>query len=229
MRGDLNRRILQVTLDAGVEHPWQREFPFHPVNYVLANWLALRIAALELIQAWRTHGAPPAPGATGFPEWDAVVRSVLAWVSTTLDIGVGFADPVEALRAAYGEDPETDLLGNLLRPWAEIFGEREVLLKDVEDVVNEAEGFDVVPADSQEQGHESRAPALALGEALDAVLNESPARRNGGSRPRILGMFLSRHEGRIVAGLKFVKGGKRGGSRKWQVVQAEEGSSERSA
>jgi len=72
LRGDLNRRILPITLDAGVERPWEREFSFHPGNHILANWLSVRIAALELYQAWRVHGAPRAQGATGFPEWDAI-------------------------------------------------------------------------------------------------------------------------------------------------------------
>jgi hypothetical protein len=223
LHGDLNRRILPVTLDAGVEHPWQREFPFHPANYVLANWLALRIAALELIQAWRTNGAPPAPGATGFPEWDAIVRSVVVWASKTLDVGVGFADPIEALRAAYTEDPETDLLGNLLRAWVEVFGEREVQLKDVENVVNDADIHGVVPGDSQDQELKSLGPALALSEALEAVLSGSIRGWNGDSRARRLGIYLAQHEGQIAGGLKFVKGGTRGGSRKWRVVRVNEG------
>ncbi len=136
LRGDLCRRILPVTLDAGVEHPWQRKFGFHPVNYVLAHWYELRIAALELIEGWRTHGAPPAPGVTSFTEWDNVVRSVVHWVDKELKVGLEFGDPAEAMQASYAEDPESEILGNLLEAWFAVFQDREVQLKDIEDAVN---------------------------------------------------------------------------------------------
>ncbi len=221
LSGDLNRRILPVTIDAAVEHPWEREFSFHPVSYVLSNWIQLRIAALELIQAWKTDGAPPAPGSTGFPEWDAVVRSVVCWVSKKLDIKVGFADPAEALRAAYVADPETDVLGSLLAAWNEVFGQREVQLKDVEDVVSRAEIDDLIPGVDYGDAPE-RDAVLALAEARRAVL-ETVATRYDQARARF-GIYLGKHEGRIVGGLKLVKGGTRGGSRKWRVAEVTESS-----
>jgi hypothetical protein len=219
MHGDLNRRIFPVTIDAAVEHPWEREFPFHPVDYVRANWLRLRIAALELIQAWRIHGAPKAPGSTGFPEWDAVVRSVVHWVSKELDTEVGFADPAEALRAAYVADPETDVLGSLLEAWHDVFGQREVQLKDVDEVVDRAEALDLIlegtHADASEKDR-----SLVLAEARRAAL-ETVAGRWEQVRARF-GMYLNKHEGRIVGGLKLVKGGTRGGARKWRIARVTE-------
>lgn len=216
--GDLNRRLFPITMDARAEHPWQREFPFHPVSYVLANWLALRIAALELIQAWRSDGAPRAPGAIGFPEWDAVVRSVVAWVGKKLAIGVEFADPAEALRAAYADDPETDSLGNLLEALVGVFENREFQLKDVEDVVKAAEEM------GANQHHEptSRA-ALTLAEARRAVLGDIDRWKEHGSERARFGMCLNRYEGRIVRGLKLVKStGTSGGARRWRVARVQE-------
>lgn len=215
MHGDLNRRILPVTLDAAVEYPWQREFAFHPVDHVRANWLPLRIAALELIQACRIHGAPKVPGSTGFPEWDAVVRSVVCWVSEELDTEVGFADPAEALRAAYVADPETDVLGSLLAAWYAVFEQREVQLKDVEDVVSRAEVDDPIIG-GEHGGAPEKDTGFALAEARRAAL-ETIAGQYDQARVR-LGMYLAKHEGRIVGGLKLVKGGKRGGARKWRVA-----------
>ncbi len=35
-------------------------------------------------------------------------------------------------------------------------------------------------------------------------------------------MYLDKHEGRIVGGLKLVKGGRSGGARKWRVAKVTE-------
>jgi hypothetical protein len=209
--GDLNRRFLPINIDADVEHPWTREFPFHPVNYVLAHWLELRIAALELIQAWRNSGAPKCLGATGFPEWDTVVRSVVVWAGENLDIGVGFADPAEAIKASYADDPETEFLGQLLRAWRGVFRDDEVLLKEIEEVVSKAD-LEQFPGEETEQPQEQ---TQALLEARSAILGAG-GRTSKDERARF-GMYLSSHEGRIVSGLKLAKGKISGGSRKWRV------------
>jgi len=207
-RGDLNRRLLPIRLDAGMEHPWERSFDFHPVHYALANFIPLRIAALELIQWWRTSGASCAPGATAFPQWDAVVRSVVVLASVILDIGVGFADPIEALRESYANDPETDALGNLLKALHDRFGHSEFQLKDVESITSSLS----LPA--TEAGADA-----ALHDACNAALEYSPSDRYATTTTR-LGMYLAQHEGQIVDGLKCVKGKTRGGARKWSVVCA---------
>ena len=208
LHGDLNRRILTVNLDAGLEHPWEREFDFQPVRHVLANWLELRIAALELIQAWRTAGSPRAKGASGFPEWDALVRSVVVWVAGNLNVGFGFADPLATLRTAYGEDPESESLGNLLVAWEGLFGNREIQLREVQDVVDR-----VFSAEGSEGSPEAEVPFV---EAHRLVLGTEKSRTTNGQTR--FGMYLARHAGRIVGGLRLEKGGTSGGARRWRVV-----------
>lgn len=216
--GDLNRRILPVGLDAVTERPWEREFSFHPVNHVLANWLPLRVAALESVQAWRLQGAPRAPGSSAFPDWDGMVRSVVVWAAKTLDIGVELADPIEAIRASYANDPETELLGALLGAVCEQFGEHEFQLKDIEDVLQtNGELFNPLGL----VGTAQEPPTVArLREAHAAVL-ESLRHLGRRDSTATLGIYLDRHAGRIVGGLKFVKGGKLGGARRWRVVRVE--------
>jgi len=206
VRGDLNRRLLPIRLDAGVEHPWERSFSFHPVHYALSSFIPLRIAALELIEWWRTLGAPHAPGATGFPQWDDVVRSAVVSIGSTLDIGVGFADPIEALRESYADDPEEGVLGNLLKALHGRFGHAEFQLKDVESITSSLS----LPA--ADVGADT-----ALCDACSAALEHSPSERHAPTTTR-LGLYLSQHEGQIVDGLKCVKGKTRGGARKWRVV-----------
>jgi hypothetical protein len=65
--------------------------------------------------------------------------------------------------------------------------------------------------------HGPSGPEVALRDARQAVL-ESMGARFGQERSRF-GMYLSQHEGRIVSGRKFIRGGKRGGARKWRVAR----------
>lgn len=216
--GDLNRRILTIRLDAATERPWEREFPFLPTNHVLANWLELRIAALEVLQAWKLGGEPRAAGLAGFDEWDATARSATVWAGKRLDLGVEIADPIEAIRTSYTDDPETDALRMLLASCHEVFAERDFQLKDIEDLLGNASSLGF-PADTTKEEE----PAVArLREARSAVLESLRDRgRQDGSAN--LGMYLDQHKDRIVGGLKFTKGGKRDGSRQWRVVCVEQG------
>ena len=216
LRGDLNRRILTVTLDAGVERPWEREFEFDPVRYVLAHWLPLRIAALELIQAWHAAGSPLVAGVTGFPEWDGCVRSVVAWISDSLDIGVDFADPAAAFKAAYEEDPESDTLGELLTAWFAIFGEKSVQMKDVDAVLVRVRASDVKALIDGGTGCEDGDIDSTFADAHRAVLEPT---RYGTSESAAFGQYLARHAGRVVRGLRLAKQGKSGGSRRWRVEE----------
>ena len=222
LRGDLNRRFLNVRLDAGVEYPWKREFDFHPVSHVLANWVLLRTAALELIQAWLTQGAPAARGASGFPEWDAVVRSAVVWIADFVDTGIGFGDPVVALEEAHEEDPEADTLRAFLHAWFALFADKEMLVREVEDVVNRSDGSldDLGSGDPAEGSQPS--PEENFVEARRAALGPSGDRTSGGQQ---LGQYLSKHAGRVAGGLRLSKGGHSGGARRWAVSRVKSDSS----
>ena len=215
--GDLNRRILTIRLDAATERPWEREFLFLPPNHVLANWLELRIAALEVLQAWKLEGEPRAAGSTSFDEWDATARSATVWAGKQLDLGVEIGDPIEAIRASYADDPETDVLRMLLSSCHEVFAEREFQLKDIEDLLDNGFGIGF-PANG---AHDEKPSVMRLREARNAVIESlrDRGRRDGSAN---LGMYLDQHKDRIVGGLKFTKGGKRDGSRQWRVVRTEQ-------
>jgi len=133
------------------------------------------------------------------------------WASENLNTEVGFADPAEAIKASYAEDPETESLGQLLRAWWKVFGDGEVLIKEVQEVVSKAD-VEQFPGDETQELQEA---SLNLREACTAVL--SGGGRTAVHESRRLGMYLSSHEGQIVGGLKFVKCGTRGGARKWRV------------
>jgi hypothetical protein len=194
--GDLNRRFLRAEIQTDDEVPWAREFPFHPVRYVLAHRLALRAAALEIIGAWVTAGAPRTVGFGSFEEWDNLVRSVVAWVARHLDIGVGFADPVGAVLAAYEEDPEIGGLANLLAACHRCFGEKPFSIAELVKRAGKDGGFIQVGPDEAED-HTGK----WLSEAIDAVHDPRKDLNRG------LAAYIKAQLRRRVGGLRFMKSG----------------------
>ncbi len=213
MRGDLNRRILTVALDAKVERPWEREFDFNPIEFIRANWHHLRIAALEIIQAWRCAGAPEPTGSTGFPEWDTVVRGPICWLIDNVDIGVGFADPKDAMNLAYEDETESEELGALLRTWHELLGDREVLAREALVEAQAGEHVALGMASASPDDLEAAKKQEAFSDAFRLALRQA----GGTNEATVLGRYLKAHEGVIVGGLRFESTGKSGGSRRWRV------------
>lgn len=206
--GDLNRRLLRVRITPKVENPWRRVFAFCPRERTEANWLSLRVAALELVLAALTDGPPPFDGGSGYPDWDRLVRATVCWVAKRLDIGVGFADPARSLLAGYEEDPERDRLQRLLKSLSAVFGTEAVTVKHM------IETIDNPPLPVQSEGQEG-SEHEALGQ-LDDVLREVDPRRSS----HAIGIYLGQQSGRITDGVELVSTGKLCGSSRWMVRRA---------
>lgn len=209
--GDLNRRLLRVSITPNVEHPWTRVFDFDPRARTEANWLSMRVGALELVQAMLADGPPALDGASGYPEWDSLVRATVVWVARNLDIGVSFKDPIQSLRLAYDDDPERDRLRRLMTAWHAAFVNEPMQVREVLEAV---EGRDWMPGTKSAPA--ARQEALAQ---LDDVLSEFDFRR----RSQAIGIYLNQQEGRIVDGLELASAGKQSGSSRWVVRQIEAG------
>lgn len=205
--GDLNRRLLRVRITPNIENPWKRVFPFDPKAVTEANWLTLRVAVLELVQAALMDGPPSLGTGTGYPEWDFLVRSTIAWVGRHLDVGVGFADPAQSLVSGYEDDPERDELRRVLMSWHKVFGDRDVTVKEVLETVRSRE-LPPVGADEETLGGLTQ---------LHDVLQELDPNLNG----QAIGIYLNGQKGRIVDGLRLLTAGKQSGSTKWSVSAGE--------
>src|SRR5262249_34813719 len=102
---DLVRRTIQCSLDAGMEHPEQRQFHRDPVEMVLADRGLYIAAVLMVVRAYICAGKPNKPEPfMSFGAWSDLVRGSLMWlgradpVKTVADLGQ--ADPVRESRAA---------------------------------------------------------------------------------------------------------------------------------
>jgi hypothetical protein len=112
--GDMVRRAVVCTLDAGVERPELREFKFDPIDRVLQNRGAYVAACLTIARAYVAAGAPKVRGPLGsYGEWSDMVRAPLIWL--------GEADPVDSMETAREEDPE-------LAAIRELFGQCRITL-----------------------------------------------------------------------------------------------------
>ena len=108
--GDMTRRTILCSLDAGVERPELRRFEFDPVQRVLQDRGAYVAAALTIALAYQAAGSPSVCSPIGsYAEWSAAVRAPLIWL--------GEADPVASMETARDEDPELAAVRALHGHW----------------------------------------------------------------------------------------------------------------
>ncbi|SEO42289.1 putative DNA primase/helicase [Methylobacterium sp. ap11] len=114
--GDMTRRAVLCTLDAGVERPEQREFATNPLEVIMADRGAYVAAAITIVRAYRAAGSPRVCGPIGsYGVWSDMVRSALIWLDE--------ADPVSSMDVMRDEDPDRAQLSELIAVWAEHLAE----------------------------------------------------------------------------------------------------------
>lgn len=176
VRGDMTRRTLMCSLDAGVERPEERRFAHRPVDEVLADRGKYVAAALTIVRAYLTAGQPDKlRPLISFEEWSDLVRSALVWL--------GKPDPVASMEAVREGDPELEELRELINAWHDRIGNVTLPIRQVVDRASEE-------PDWQD-----------LREALQRI-----AGVKGTIDKRRLGSWVKGKEGRIVDGLKITRG-----------------------
>lgn len=193
-KGDLGRRIVPIDLDAGTEHPEDREGFRHPdlLAYVRSHRPQLAAAALTVLRAFHVAGRPShgMPRMGSFEGWDRLVRGALCWA----DIG----DPIAGRQRIREEgDLDLDSLRGALLAWNEAFGSQPVTLPDV-----------VARAGQHAAGLHDALLALVTRPGRSAALDA-----------RTLGYALRQRRGRIASGLRFENAGKAKGYVRWRVAQ----------
>jgi hypothetical protein len=183
-KGDMVRRGLVCNLDALTERPELRQFQHDPLQTVLNDRGPYVAAALTIIRAYLTAGAPQVCDAIGsYAAWSHMVRSPLIWL--------GQPDPVESMNTARAEDPELSDIRELFTWWSDELNldERYTTARIIEVACEPAGGSDY-----------NRQPFKEL---LLRVAGE----RNGKEiSPRRLGWWLRKISGRIEAGYRLDMG-----------------------
>jgi len=190
---------LRAAVDPKCERPELRKFNFCPLEETAKRRPELVIAALTILRAYHVAGRPKQPNLNplgSFDEWSDWVRSALVWL--------GEPDPCLTMAAARDTDPELKQLRNLLGAWHELFPTAVTIKRAIE----EARTYAGNNPDLQ-------ARRAALLEAMEAIA----ADRRGDINARVLGIWITRHKGRIVDGLCFEEDGVSHHTTLWKVVE----------
>lgn len=178
--GDMTRRAVLCTLDAGVERPERREFAFDPLAEILANRGAYVAAAITIVRAYRAAGAPKVCGPIGsYGAWSDTVRSALIWL--------GEADPVASMDVMRDEDPERTALSELITAWSEHLSEGSFYTTaQVDQISRETDDM------TNELAHPSLREVLLRYAAKGPVVST-----------KSLGRWLTRVRGRVLNGMRL--------------------------
>ena len=112
-KGDMVRRGwrgLVCNLEALTERPELREFQKHALERAATNRGAYVAAALTIIRAYLTAGAPRVCGLLGsYSAWSIMVRSPLVWLNEP--------DPITSVDSIRQEDPELSNIREFFGLW----------------------------------------------------------------------------------------------------------------
>ena len=202
LQGDMTRRAVRATLDAGVERPELRAFDRDPAAMVTVHRGDYVAAALTILRAYHVAGRPQQTTPLGsFVDWSRWVRDALVWL--------GEADPCETMESLRGTDPRLEALTAVLTQWHAVVGEERVTVHQLIDRATEKRSQ---LYDRTEFVH------AEFREALLAIAGEG-----GAINGRRLGRWIGAHQNRIVAGLKLVSAGMSAGRARWRLMNAEPG------
>jgi hypothetical protein len=189
--GDLVRRALLCSMDAGCERPELRMFNVNAIEIAQARRGELVTAALTVLRAW--HVATPSNPLNlspfgSFEEWSHRIREPLIWLNRV--------DPCETLVEVRNSDPYRDLLIAVIMQW------REYLSLDTRYTVQEVIGL-----------------AVNIPSFYTALINVATS-RSGQSVSNIqLGRWLKRVQGKIVNGLTLLQDGNAHGYPQWKLMR----------
>jgi hypothetical protein len=189
--GDLVRRALLCSMDAGVERPELRVFNVNAIEVAQARRGEFVVAALTVLRAWHVAGSFGPLGLSpfgSFEEWEFRIRSPLVWL--------GKVDPCETLVEVRNSDPQRDYLIAVIMQWKEHLG------VNARHTVQEVIAFSV------------NTPSFYT--ALMSVA----ASRSGHMVSNVgLGRWLKGVQGKIVNGLTLVQDGNTHGYPQWKLAQ----------
>jgi hypothetical protein len=114
--GDMCRRVIVSTLDSKLERPELRNFRRNPLAEILADRGRYVAAILIIARAYIAAGRPGLlPPIQSFGDWSDIVRSALVWL--------GCADPAEAMRDNFKDDPERQIHSEFMQAFVDNLGD----------------------------------------------------------------------------------------------------------
>lgn len=189
---DTTRRVLTVHLDTKCETPAAIQYRHSPVDEMRNNREKYVAAALTIVQAYFQSNAKvtDAPSIASYGVWSEFCRHPLIWLGLP-DPGLAFLEQIE-------QDPDKEILGNLLKEWWNAFGGKPT-------TVRKAVALAIKLAGNNDQAH-----------LLDAIL-EFPVAQGDSINKSKFGWVLKKNANRIVGDMYF-KAAEADGRLAWRVV-----------
>jgi putative DNA primase/helicase len=189
--GDLVRRVLLCSMDAGCERPELRVFKVNSSEVAQSRRGELVVAALTVLRAWHIAAPSHRLGLTpfgSFEEWSQRIREPLVWL--------GKVDPCETLIEVRNSDPYRDALVAVILQWQQYLGLNSK--HTVQDVI---------------------AFAINTPTFYTALINVAASRSGQTVSNVSLGRWLKRVQGKIVNGLTLLQSGNAFGYPQWKLIQ----------
>jgi hypothetical protein len=186
--GDLTRRTILCSLDAGCENPERRHFDIDPVAVAREHRGRLVAAALTVLRAWHIAGEEiERPSFGSFEDWSYRIRAPLLWL--------GQADPCNTTMKVQTDDPRLLALATVMAQWREHLGiNKSHTIQQAINYAITANDFHVALLN------------VAQGKAGNMVSNDR------------LGRWLRSVEGRVIEGLAFKRVGISFGYPMWSLA-----------
>jgi len=194
--GDMTRRAIRATLDAGVERPELRAFDRDPLAMVMQHRGDYVAAGLTILRAFHVAGRPEQTVPLGsFTAWSGWVRDALIWLDE--------ADPCETMEGMRGADPKLEALRSALEEWRSVIGTDRVTVREI------------IERAAAQQTQLFGKPEFVNPEFREALLRV--AGEGGAINGLRLGKWLSQHQNRVVSGHRIVAAGSSGNRAYWQL------------
>jgi hypothetical protein len=211
--GDLRTRALLCCLDPKTERPDQQEFKVDLREFLHLHRPELVAAGLTIMRAYQMSGEraklrddsiasvdwKPLPAWGRFERWSHMVREPLVWL--------GYPDPCDSLKTIERDDPERNTHLRFLDAWFKEFKTKGVTSREAVDQADREMKAGIDPG------------------PLTEIIRELALDRAGSLNVKRLSAWLSRHVGRIAAGMKLTKSGSDDHSVVWKVETVGQGGS----
>jgi putative DNA primase/helicase len=160
---DMTRRVVTITLDPACETPAARDFRKQPVSEVRADRGRFVSLALTIVRAWICADRPKTACKTiaSYADWSDYCRQPLLWL--------GLPDPAACIFEAMNDDPDRELLGEILQVWHEKFGKAPALVKLVNKLANSVIDQYKYPHSHKDDALEAQIKALIAAELEEKV------------------------------------------------------------
>ncbi|MBY4639667.1 DUF6371 domain-containing protein [Gluconacetobacter entanii] len=205
VKGDMTRRSLVASLDAGMEQPELRKFRHNPVEEVMENRGKYVAACITIVRSYMESGDDmQLTPLASFEVWSKTVRSALVWL--------GQDDPCDSMEAAREDDPERIEHREVVGLLADAAGTGQncgLTIRQIEDLS--------MQMDTDSGGYTVGLRFPELRDALVRIAGNSSGKIN----PRSLGRWFMARRDRMVDGMKIVDcGSDRNKVKRWCVERA---------